>query len=77
MRIYIILHKSIYSARSLNTGTMTPEEWETPRVPRRERPAMMGGYHPRQHAINEYLALEHPREHPAWILRRLPRDRSR
>ena len=48
---------------------MSEYEWETRRVPRTTRPEMWGANRPRAREVAEFLALEHPRESVAWVLR--------
>jgi hypothetical protein len=48
---------------------MSEYEWEQSRVPRRSKPEFLGMYHPRPHEVEQYAALEHPRESVAWLLR--------
>ena len=48
---------------------MSEFEWESLRVPRRSKPEFLGMYHPRPREIEEYVALEHPRETVGWLLR--------
>ena len=48
---------------------MSEYEWEARRVPRTNRPEPWSAYRPRAREVAEFLALEHPREHVAWVLK--------
>ena len=48
---------------------MSEYEWEPRRVPRPSRAEIHGSYQRRTHEIAQFVALEHPRESVAWVLR--------
>ena len=48
---------------------MSDYEWEARRVPRTTRPEPWSAVRPRAREVAEFLALEHPREHVAWVLK--------
>jgi len=48
---------------------MTEYEWEPGRVARRAKPEFLGTYQPRSRELEEFVALEHPRESIGWFLR--------
>jgi hypothetical protein len=48
---------------------MSEYEWEARRVPRTTRPEPWAVSRPRAREVAEFLALEHPHEHVAWVLK--------
>jgi hypothetical protein len=53
---------------------MTEYEWEMGRAARRTKPEFLGTFRPRPRELEEYVALEHPREHVGWLLREHSRE---
>jgi len=56
---------------------MTEYEWEPRRVPRPVRPEIHGSYQRRAHEIAQFVALEHPRESVAWVMKANPSPKFR
>jgi len=48
---------------------MSGYEWEARRVPRTPRPEPWNAFRPRAREVAEFLALEHPHENVAWVLK--------
>ncbi|HYA58268.1 MAG TPA: hypothetical protein VEH57_07430 [Thermoplasmata archaeon] len=56
---------------------MNEIEWEGSRLPRKNTGGIRGPIPPHGHPLREFLTLEFPREHAAWVLQRPLAESSR
>lgn len=68
LELYILVNNSI--------ALMTDYEWESGRATRPNGWPRTGGMRPTNRSLEEFAALEYPKESPAWLLRSAERDRS-